>query len=460
MTKNIWLLIALIAIVSCKKETPIDYAIISGTITNADAKEITLYGISDRSFKHNVAISDEGSFVDTVKVAGQFLLFQAKNRTTLHLEAGDNITVNYDSKDYDKTLTLTGKGFEISSYLMAKEEKSLELMGKGTDIYTKDEADYKKVMNDIKVAQENLLTKSKGIPADFKTKEKRNINYSYLEKLHRFKSYHSYYAKKPDYEPSKEFLADLNDIAYDNEEDFIFSANYKSLVSAHYKSKAKDLKIEGDDEYNSLAMLKICKDLKSQIIKNSLAFSAIQYPITYTNNVEAFYNAYKAIGSTNEKNNADIEKKYSVLKNLVKGAASPKFVNYENYDGGTTSLDDLKGKYTYIDIWATWCGPCLAEIPSLKKLEKQYHGKNIQFLSISIDDKKDHQKWKDMIKDKKLGGIQLFSDNVWKSKFVADYYVKGIPKFILLDPNGNIVVPNAPRPSDDKLVALFNQLKI
>ena len=113
-----------------------------------------------------------------------------------------------------------------------------------------------------------------------------------------------------------------------------------------------------------------------------------------------------------------------------------------------------------VDFWATWCGPCIREIPSLKKVEKQYHGKNIQFLSISIDDKKDHQKWKDMIKEKELGGIQLFADNVWESKFVADYYVKGIPKFILLDPQGNIVVPNAPRPSDPKLIELFTELKI
>ncbi|WKD85769.1 Thiol:disulfide interchange protein TlpA [Polaribacter huanghezhanensis] len=457
--KKIGFLIAILAITSCKKETA-DYAIISGKISNSTVKEITLFGITDRSTRQTITLADDGSFNDTIKKTGEFLLSEARNRTTLYLNKGNNIKVNYNAKEHKNSLIISGKGSGISNYLLAKEDISSNLMGKGTEIYTKDEADYKKVMKEIKARQENLLAKSKEVSANFKTKEKRNINYSYLEKLNRFKSYHSYYAKKPDYIPSEEFLTDLNDIAYDNEEDFIFSANYKSLVTAHYKNKAKDLKIEGDDEYNSLAMLKICKDIKSQAIKNNLAFNAVQYPITYTNNVEGFYKAYKAVGTTNEKNNADIEKKYSVLKNLVKGAASPKFIDYENNAGGTTSLDDLKGKYTYIDIWATWCGPCLAEIPSLKKIEKKYHGKNIQFLSISIDDKKDHQKWKDMIKDKKLGGIQLFADNVWKSKFVADYYVKGIPKFILLDPKGNIVVPNAPRPSDDKLVDLLNELKI
>ena len=113
-----------------------------------------------------------------------------------------------------------------------------------------------------------------------------------------------------------------------------------------------------------------------------------------------------------------------------------------------------------MDIWATWCGPCIAEIPSLKETEKQYHNKNIEFVSISIDQIEDHEKWKKMIVDKELSGKQLFADNNWKSQFIQDYLIKGIPRFILLDPNGNIVSANAPRPSDKKLIALFTELKI
>ena len=86
--------------------------------------------------------------------------------------------------------------------------------------------------------------------------------------------------------------------------------------------------------------------------------------------------------------------------------------------------------------------------------------KTCQFLSVSIDKKKDHQKWKDMIQEKELGGIQLFADSDWTSQFIQDYLIKGIPKFILLDPQGNIVTANAPRPSNKKLVELFKDLNI
>jgi thiol-disulfide isomerase/thioredoxin len=136
--------------------------------------------------------------------------------------------------------------------------------------------------------------------------------------------------------------------------------------------------------------------------------------------------------------------------NKLNGSPSPLF-SYENYKGGKTGLEDFKGKYVYIDIWATWCGPCIGEIPSLKKLEDKFHNKNIVFVSISIDKVKDIEKWKTMVEKKELGGVQLFADSDWNSKFIQDYKVTSIPRFILIDPKGNIVKADADRPSSSKL---------
>lgn len=143
--------------------------------------------------------------------------------------------------------------------------------------------------------------------------------------------------------------------------------------------------------------------------------------------------------------------------NLPKGSPSPVFSKYENHAGGATSLADLKGKYVYIDVWATWCGPCKVEIPHLKKVEADYHNKNIEFVSVSIDRPKDYDKWVSMVTDKELGGVQLYADNNWESKFVKEYYIKGIPRFILVDPEGNIVTADAPRPSSPKLRTLLEE---
>ncbi len=152
------------------------------------------------------------------------------------------------------------------------------------------------------------------------------------------------------------------------------------------------------------------------------------------------------------------ELKYASLIKYAKGKPSPKFNNLENYNGGTTSLDDLKGKYVYIDVWATWCGPCKQQIPYLKMIEEQYKDKNIVFVSISTDRENKYKAWRKMIENKEMGGIQLFSGTDYS--FSQEYQINSIPRFILIDPEGNIVNANAPRPSDPKLKQLFNSLDL
>ncbi len=141
----------------------------------------------------------------------------------------------------------------------------------------------------------------------------------------------------------------------------------------------------------------------------------------------------------------------------LNNAQAPSF-DYVNYAGGKTKLEDLRGKYVYIDVWATWCGPCRGEIPHLKKVEEKYEGKNIAFVSISIDVQKDFEKWKTFVKDKALGGIQLFADKDWNSDFTKAFGINSIPRFILIDPTGKVVDADAARPSDPKLVEKLDGL--
>lgn len=137
------------------------------------------------------------------------------------------------------------------------------------------------------------------------------------------------------------------------------------------------------------------------------------------------------------------------------GTAAPDF-EYESIEGKKVKLSDFKGKYVYIDVWATWCGPCRAEIPHLKKLEENLHGKNIEFVSISVDYEKDYEKWKKFVADKQLGGVQLYADKSWESSFIQSFGINSIPRFILIDPNGNVVSSDEDRPSQPKLQEKLN----
>lgn len=141
-------------------------------------------------------------------------------------------------------------------------------------------------------------------------------------------------------------------------------------------------------------------------------------------------------------------------KKLSKGQPGIPFT-FRDVKGDEVSLSDFKGKYVYIDIWATWCGPCNAEIPHLKKLEKQFEGRNICFVSISSD--RSREVWEKFVKNRKLGGIQLHMGN--DRKFMKEICCYGIPHFLLIDRDGNFINANMLRPSDPKTREILKGLE-
>lgn len=142
------------------------------------------------------------------------------------------------------------------------------------------------------------------------------------------------------------------------------------------------------------------------------------------------------------------------------GTPSPGFSGFKNYAGGTTSSEDFKGKFVFIDLWATWCKGCKEEFPFLDEIEKKYSNKNIEFISISLDKPSDYEKWRNMVNKMGLNGIQLIADNALDSDFIKYYKVMALPRYILINPEGNIVSAAAPAPSNKELIDLFNEAGI
>ena len=124
---------------------------------------------------------------------------------------------------------------------------------------------------------------------------------------------------------------------------------------------------------------------------------------------------------------------------------------YPDVNGKMHSLSENLGKVVLLDLWATWCAPCLAEVPALEKLQKELQGKDVVFISLSLDT--DKAKWQNMVKQKQLSGVQLFSNS--EPNFMQDYEVTEIPRYIVFDKNGKTVNFSAPRPSDPKLKTLI-----
>lgn len=256
----------------------------------------------------------------------------------------------------------------------------------------------------------------------------------------------------------------------------------ESTLTANYDDFLKSMIFGGDaSDTNNFSLQSFLisndyftKDLVTQGTKDDLdkaikdykaAYAALKTKFTDVDSTH-FANMDRNIEGSVQQLQQFMAPKIALRTEFKKGTASPTFNAYENFAGGNTSLSDLKGSYVYMDIWATWCGPCIKEIPSLKRIEKQFEDKNIQFVSISVDEGRGYKGdaaeaykgWKKMITQKELSGIQLLADNGFNSDFIRAYKINGIPRFLLIDPEGNIIDADAPRPSDPQLVNLFKEL--
>jgi thiol-disulfide isomerase/thioredoxin len=147
------------------------------------------------------------------------------------------------------------------------------------------------------------------------------------------------------------------------------------------------------------------------------------------------------------------EQQVQLWSTVKKGTKMPNF-SYMDIAGKQVSLQDLQGKYIYIDFWATWCGPCKEEIPALEKLQQAMAGGNIVFLSISFD--KDMEKWRQMVLADKMQGLQLHAgpDNELKKVLM----ISSIPRFVLLDTKGALLDANMSRPSNSQTLTTLKAL--
>lgn len=106
-------------------------------------------------------------------------------------------------------------------------------------------------------------------------------------------------------------------------------------------------------------------------------------------------------------------------------------------DGARVKLSDLRGKVVILDFWATWCGPCVAEIPNMLAEYEKYHDKGFEVVGISLDEERaDVEKF---VVENKIPWPIIFAGKGWQDPVAQFYGISGIPQLVLIGRDGNVI---------------------
>lgn len=364
-------------------------------------------------------------------------------RNKIYLSPGDSMTVLID-RSLPTASLFSGKGSIANNYLRnVPFPKGGSFLEAGKFLLAAPEETLAYIIT--KTTEKNKELQSlKGVSKTFIRLEKARNRADAVNSIASVQNYAPYKFKKEEKAFIDKYIADFNKIANPVKDSLVNHFMDPFFLQLEvYRDIYEELNLNGKQ---NAAQLQVMKDWNRA---NSLAFDKIK-PLNDKSKIPELQQQADSVKT----------KKYrQALKQLL--AAKAKFGNGDpvldfaviNNDKTITNLSSLKGKVIYIDIWATWCGPCLAEMPHLEELKEKYkENSDLAIVSLSVDD--NDEVWLRNLDKRNPGGIQWRVDR----PKLADYDVETIPRYILIDKNFNIAEMNAPGASDKKIADLIDKL--
>lgn len=216
---------------------------------------------------------------------------------------------------------------------------------------------------------------------------------------------------------------------------------------------------DGDITPYGIAYIEAIRDnITDPIVKDALLSDCAMQVLDWGHlpDVDAFWLPFKEVAGLDNEVIKQYESKVESLKSTLPGMPAID-VEFTDVDGNVVKLSDLYGKVLYIDIWATWCGPCRREIPFVEEHVKHYKNNDaVQFVSISFDE--DRQEWLDLLAKDKPQWAQ-YNTNADQHKTISKAYgINGIPRFIIINADGTLYNADAFRPSDPDFITKMDNI--
>jgi len=454
-------LIFSIALMSCGKQKEVKTVI--SVQVNGDEDLTAKMSFYQNGIEDSAMLSGNTyTYYPTLKEGNYFVIISPqRGRLKVYVNPGDSLHISVANSILAEPV-FTGDNAEVNNYLFERDKLERNMRANFQQITALEEADF---LEKLEVEKSNFTNLFDSIASKIKDErfakfEKARADFEFAEYRLNYPNYHAYVNRLQSFNVSDGYnnyfeTLNLKDSTLANLKEFdSFVNSYIDNLAQKEVVYAPEIPINQfmkDYSLKKLALIQQKTDV--QAIIDNVSKNVIKEYVSQLGSEanDEVYQNYLSV-SKNEAHKGDIKKELDSWALLAEGAVAP-VIEYPNAEGEMISTESFKGKLVYVDVWATWCGPCIAEIPSLKALEEKYHNADVVFLSVSVDEERDYQKWKDFVANRELKGVQLYAKG-W-SKIAKDYKIMGIPRFMLFDKEGKIITVNAARPSGgaDELLA-------
>jgi peroxiredoxin len=229
---------------------------------------------------------------------------------------------------------------------------------------------------------------------------------------------------------------------------------YNLAESRQLNEKQRDSLSKTFEQPYTQIMTGFNDELSKKILANSDKYSSIM--AIQGMEPDKFADIYKALDEGLQKKYADdknVKMFHEIVVKMLASAIGQKAgeISLPNPDGKTIALSEFKGKYVLIDFWASWCGPCRKEMPSVVAAYAKYKNKGFEIYGVSLDQSK--EKWVEAIAKDGITWPQVSDLKFWDSEPAKQYGVQSIPYTVLIDKEGNIIAKNLRGEELDKKLA-------
>lgn len=451
--KRLYLLVfSLIMIVGCgeSKKPASDIIKLNISVESPVAESVVVVHHNDI---HEIALDQDGKAVLELSGvdAAYLTLYHGREMLKLYAEGGDNAVLSFKGGDMLGSYDLEGGKSAATKYL-----NNVKLLPLPDEDYALQFEEYKSRLADKeKDALRLLKAGDLSEEGEFLTMEEARIRYSYGAALIMYPVGHMIMTGDMSYAPDQAYYDHIATYVVEDEslvnldEYLMFVAEAMHMldaanrdVTAIYPKTVAQIKYAADHLTNAVVKESLIHHITTTYVDN--------FGVKDIDELNNLYYVYVKDPALQAIYQAKCER-WDLSR---PGRVSPNF-RAVDIEGKEWTLLDFRGKYVYIDMWATWCGPCKQEMPYLKQLEKQFEDASIVFLGLSVD--RDKSKWEEMVGSGNLTGVQLYLGT--QSSFQEAYRAESIPRFVLLDKDGVIISNDMSRPSDPETAETLNALE-